>query len=134
MPDPVVTQIDQNRGVGFEDPVWQDETFTAAGAGTTPAGTILARSTASGKLILYVKGGSTDGNGVPVAVLSTDLVAAGAGDVFCRPVVKGQVAKTRLVIAADGDNSNIDKAVQDLLRGIGILVREDINLAVQEGV
>lgn len=100
----------------------QDELLTFGGAGTEPKGTILARATDTGKLIPYVKGGSTNGNGVPKAILEAAAVATGAGDVRVRPIVKGDVSKRRLIIKAAGDSSTVDSVVMDLLRNTGINV------------
>lgn len=115
-----VTSIDLS-GFIVANPEHQNETFEAAGAGTTKARTILARKADDGKLIPYVKGGAANGNGVPVAILENDVVAGGAGDHAIRPIVGGKVRKSALIIAADGDDSNIDGAVRDLLRNVGIL-------------
>ena len=115
-----VTNIDSG-SVLIEGGQFKDDLITFAGEDTFVAGTILARSTASGKLILFVKGGVTDGNGVPVAVLTYDVTATGAGDVAGRALIAGVVNKGRLVIDADGDDSNIDGAVIDDLRNVGIV-------------
>lgn len=100
----------------LETPLFSDELLTVAGAVTLKKGTILARSTATDKLVIFVKGGVTNGNGVPKAVLPEEYVAEGAGDLRVRAIVQGVVNKRRLVIHADGDDSNIDGAVKDQLR------------------
>lgn len=120
MPNLTIANVDTG-SVVLDNASYENDTFTAAGAGTTPAGTILARATSSAKLIPYVKGGSTDGDGIPVAVLSYDVEATAAGDVSIRPLVGGEVRKQRLIIAADGDASNVDKVVEDLLRDYSII-------------
>ena len=97
--------------------------LTFGGAGTKPKGTILARSTATGKMIPYAIGGVTDGNGVPSAVLLHDVTATGAGDVPCDVLTTGQVALERLIVEADGDASNITGAVSDLLRDFAIVTK-----------
>lgn len=102
----------------------QDDVLKFAGAGTVAAGTILARGTSDGKLIPFVKGGSTDGNGVPKAVLTYEVSATGAGDVPVRALVNGTLIRSRLVIAADGDASNVDAAVIDQMRDYGLLVED----------
>lgn len=99
---------------------FSDELLTLAGPMTVAAGTILARDSVSLKLVIYVKGGSTNQNGVPKAVLLTDIVAAGAADFGCRALVKGEVNQNRLIIQADGTAANIDNAVRDQLRAFGI--------------
>lgn len=96
---------------------FRQELVTFTGAGTRVAGTIFARSVANPtKLIDYVKGGSTDGNGIPCAVIVNDLVATGAGDLQANVLISGPVKLKKLVIVADGDSSNIDGVVFDLLR------------------
>jgi len=105
------------------DPVYQDDVVKFAGAGTLLAGTIMARDTTDLKLVPYVKGGATNGNGVPKCVLLDALTAAGAGDVTTRPVISGRLRKGDLVINADGDASNIDAAVEDQLRTFTIIAQ-----------
>lgn len=115
-------------GVIIKNVESQDDTVTFAGADTFAAGTILARDSVSGKLVLFVKGGATNENGIPKAVLTYDLVATGAGDLPARVLIKGDVYKSRLIIDADGDDSNIDAAVKDQLRDYGIVALEATEL------
>jgi hypothetical protein len=115
---------------GAPEPVYRDELVTFAGAATFAAGTILARDSVSLKLVLFVKGGSTNQNGIPKAVLTAPLTAAGAGDVKTRALISGRVRKERLVINADGDDSNIDAAVIDQLRDYDIIPESAQQLAV----
>ena len=112
-----------NRGVWIRDAVFDDDTFLATGAITLTKGTILARETASGKLKAFVKGGA-GGLEIPTAVLDEDLVATGAGDVPCRPLIKAFLRFEKLIIVADGDNSNIDATVRDQLRDYGLIVQD----------
>ena len=114
-----VTNVDHGK-VGLWNLVHVDDTFTAPGAGTTAEGTILARNTASGKLVPYEIGGA-GGNEIPVAVTSYDIVAAGAGDLPVKPIIQGHVRFDKLIVAADGDNSNITPAIRDRLRSFGIV-------------
>lgn len=95
-------------------------TFTAAATGTVKKGTILARDTTTNKLVLYVKGGTTQGNGVPLTVLMSDLVVATTGDKHVRCMTDGIVREDLLVIAADGNASNIDHVERDGLRNFNI--------------
>ncbi len=95
---------------------FEDGAVIFAGADTFAAGTILARHTTNLKFQLYVKGGSTDGDGVPVAILVNESVRTGAGDNNERVAISGTYNENRLIIDADGDNSNIDATVRDLLR------------------
>ena len=103
-----------------------------AGADIYAPGTILARQTTNLKFQLYVKGGSSNGNGVPVGVLVNESVRTGSGDNKERIMMNGEVNENRLIIDSDGDNSNIDATVKDLLRQTGLypvdvqqLARED---------
>lgn len=99
----------------------RDELLTFAGAATVLEGTILARDSVSLLLVPFVKGGVTNENGIPKAVLTYDVTAAGAGDEAVRACVGGKVRKERLIIDADGDGSNIDDAVLDQLRDYAII-------------
>lgn len=99
---------------------FRDDTLTFAGADTFVAGTILARDSVSLKLVPFVKGGVTNQNGIPKAILTYEVTAAGAGDVPVRAAVTGKYRKEELVIDADGDASNVDAAVIDQLRAYGL--------------
>lgn len=105
----------------LESGAFRDDTLTVAAAGTVKAGTILARDSVTGKLVVFEKGGSTNENGIPKAVLTYDVIADAAGDVAIRDMVSGSVRAPLLVIAADGDASNVDDAVMDQLRDYCIL-------------
>lgn len=95
-------------------------TFTAAATGTVLKGTILARDTSTNKLVVYEKGGSTNGNGVPLTVLMSDLEVTATGDNHVRCMTSGVVREDRLVISADGDASNVDHVERDGLRNFSI--------------
>lgn len=99
----------------------RDELLTFAGAATVLEGTILARDSVSLKLVPYVIGGVTNENGIPKAVLTYDVTAAGAGDEAVRAMVGGKVRKERLIVDADGDGSNITDAILDQLRDYAII-------------
>lgn len=111
------------------DPVFDDELITFGGAGTLLAGTILARDSASLKMIPFVKGGSTNEDGIPKALIRDDLTATGAGDLPCRVIISGRVRLSHLVIDADQDNSNVDKAVIDQMRDFTIVTLPTQQLA-----
>ena len=100
---------------------FRDGFLVFAGVATVLEGTILARDSVSLKFVPYVKGGVTNENGIPKAVLTYEVTSTGAGDVAVRPLVEGAVCKERLVIDADGDASNIDAAVLDELRDYSIV-------------
>jgi hypothetical protein len=106
--------------VVMRDPIFKDEPLTFSSAGTVLGGTILARDSSTGKMIPYVKGGSTNDNGVPKAVLTYEVTATSAGDVHTRVAIGGVFNKSRIVINADGDNSNVDNTVLDAMRLYGL--------------
>jgi hypothetical protein len=116
----MVRTVVDTGSVEIEGGEFRDELITFAGADTLAPGTILARDSVSLKLVIFVKGGSTNENGIPKAVLTHEVVATGAGDRPCRALVKGSVKKERLIIDADGNDSNIDGKVLDQLRDYGI--------------
>ena len=61
---PNITITDVNVGsIAKRDEEFKDELLTLAGADTSAAGTILARDSVSLKLVLFGKGGVTNGNG-----------------------------------------------------------------------
>lgn len=129
MPDPIITNNDAD-GLVVGMTEYESETITFAGAGTLVSGTILARDSVSLKLVPFVKGGVTNENGIPKAVLRGDLTAAGAGDKTCRVIVMSEGLRfSKMVIDADGDNSNIDKAVEDQLRDYGIKISTTTQLS-----
>jgi len=119
MSNMTVTDIDTG-DVELDESEFEDGVINFSGADTLVRGTILARHTGTLKWQIYVKGGSSNGNGTPQGVLSHELVATGSGDLPLRAMIKGTVNTRRLVIDADGDASNIDATVRDLLRAHGI--------------
>jgi hypothetical protein len=124
------TQIDLSNVI-LQDAKFRDELLTFAGAGTVAAGTILARDSVSLKLVPFVKGGSTNENGIPKAIVTYDVTAAGAGDVAIRAGVSGAYRAEELIIDADGDASNVDGAVLDQLRAYGLtpIDVQELNIA-----
>jgi hypothetical protein len=114
-------------GTSYED---RDELIAFGGAGTLLAGTILARDSVSLKMIAFVKGGATNGNGVPKGIILYPVTAAGAGDVKSRVVIRADARKERLVIDADASDTNIDAAVIDQLRTFGITPVNTQQLAI----
>lgn len=120
MSNVIVTNNKVNSLVVWE-PVFSDELITFTGAATLLPGTILARDTATLKLVPFEKGGTTNGNGIPNSVLLNELTATGAGDLPERPIIEGRLRAALLVIDADGDASNVDATVLDQLRTYGII-------------
>lgn len=118
MGDPIIVNND-NGSVILEGQADRFDTYTAP-AGITLSGTILARLTATSKLVPFVKGGA-GGNEIPVAVLTYELDGGGGGDVEITSFVSGKVNQNRLVIAADGDATNVDDVVKDQLQDYGIV-------------
>jgi len=112
------------------DAEFDDGLLTFAGAGTVIEGTIVARDSVSLKFVPYVIGGLTNENGIPKAVLTYDVVAAGAGDEAIRAMVAGRVRAERLVVNADGDASNITDAILDQLRDYGIVAQSVTELNI----
>lgn len=121
-----VTNVDIGNVI-LKDGEFRDDLLTFTGAATVKEGTILARDSVSGKLVPFVKGGATNENGIPKAVLTYDVTATGAGDVAIRDMVSGSVRAQRLVIDADGDGSNVDAVVLDQLRDYSL-----VSIDVQE--
>jgi hypothetical protein len=107
--------------VAIKDAIFLDEVVNFSGGDTYAAGTIMARHSGNNKLIPFVKGGNSNGNGIPKAVLTYPVERANAGDVTARALVRGHVNRDRLIIDADGDGSNIDDVVLDQLRAYGIV-------------
>jgi len=133
MGDPITITNNDLGSVLIEEHQSEDAAVIFAGTDTYAEGTILARFTTAGanfgKLQLYAKGGSSNGNGVPQAILTYELSRTGAGDKQARVVTAGKFNKKRLVIDADGDDSNVDAVVLDLLREHGMLCEESQQLS-----
>ena len=125
-----ITNNDLNSPI-LQDADFRDELITFAGADILAPGTILARDSVSLKLVIFVKGGTTNENGIPKAILTYEVEATGAGDVPVRAAVAGKYRKEKLVIDADGDDSNIDNAVIDQLRDYGLtpINVDELNIA-----
>lgn len=99
------------------DALYDDDILASAGADELAAGTILARTTATGKLGLFDPAGA-GGLEIACCVLANALSIAGAGDVAVRPIIGGTVNADRLVI---DDGTTITKAHLDQLRARSIV-------------
>ena len=121
-----ITNVDVG-SVILQEGQFRDDLLTLGGAVTVLEGTILARDSVSLKLVPFVKGGVTNENGIPKAILTYEIITTGAGDVAIRDMVSGSVRAQRLIIDADGDASNIDAAVLDQLRDYSL-----VSIDVQE--
>lgn len=121
MANKVITNVDLGNVI-LKNGSFRDDLLTFAGAGTILEGTILARDTATGKLIPYVKlfPPVADEN-IAKAIITYEVTAAGAGDEAVRAGIAGEYRKERLVIDADGDASNVDNLVMDQLRDTSLI-------------
>lgn len=126
----MIRTVIDNGPILIEGGEFLSDTLTLAGADDIAPGTILARDSVSNKLVLYVKGGSTNNNGIPKVVLLERVISTGAGDKPVNACVKAdKISFDRLIIDADGTNANIDAAVIDQLRDYGINVTKSKQLA-----
>ena len=118
-------QNNKTRGIVLWEPVHEDAVAVFGGAATWPAGSVLGKVTASGKYARFAPG-AADGSEVPIAVLSQEVEAAGAGDVAIRPLIAGRVRAGDLV-------NNVDAALTapqiDQLRGYSIIALGTTQLA-----
>jgi len=131
MPDPIITNNDSSELV-LGDDFYKNDIFTAGGAATFKKGMILARDSVTGKLVVFVKGGVTQENDIPKTVLPFEVVAAGAGDITVRVFTTARLRKDKLVINADGDDSNVDAVVIDELRDYGIFSEDVTELNIPD--
>lgn len=123
-----ITNVNQG-GIVIGDAEYDAALLTHAGAGTIAAGTILGRITASGKFVVYASGAS-DGSEIPVAVLTIDSVATGAGDLAIRPLIGGRVKTSKII---DPNTSTVPtKAVQDAIRSYGIVCIDTDEINIQD--
>lgn len=120
MPNPTSTAVDQGF-IALGDNEFRDESVKFAGAATLLAGCIMARDTGDGTLVPFVIGGVAAGNGIPDSVLTEPLVATGAGNLPFRALISGRVNKSRLVVNADGNATNITGAIEATLRARNIV-------------
>jgi hypothetical protein len=104
-------------GIVIFGATFENETLTATGAATWPAGAVLGRVTASGKLVRFAPAAS-DGSEVPLAVLTVPVEFTAAGDRAERPAISGQVRREDLVDAA---GTALTQAAIDELRGFTLV-------------
>jgi hypothetical protein len=76
---------------------------------------------ASNKLVPFALAGA-GGAQIPIGILSADAERAGAGDLAVRMQIRGTWNKKRLIIALDGNDTNVTAPVRDALRRVGITV------------
>jgi hypothetical protein len=109
-------------------------TVTAPGGGSTDFATsdVVTMTTTAQTgtpLVLYDIDG-TNGAQVPVAILPYEVVMTGGGSVACSALVGGVVRKDKLVIDADGDDTNVNDHVMDLLANAGFTVQLNTDVSV----
>lgn len=90
--------------------------------------TFSAAVVANDKWVPFAVGGVA-GAGKARGVLTYDITATGAGDLGADVLIGGDVRFDKLVIDADGDNSNVGQAVRDQLRDYGINVLDSNDLS-----
>jgi len=120
MPNATIDTNYYANAIALNRSLCRDEVLVFSGAAKLLKGTILGRVTASGKLRPYAAG-NNDGSQNPIAVLTYEVEALGAGDISARCLIDGEVNRNRLVIAADGNGNNITPALLDQLRDYGIV-------------
>jgi hypothetical protein len=125
-----ITELDLG-SVVYEAGEFRDDELTFSAAATVAAGTILARDSSTLKLVPYVKGGTTNENGIPKAIMTYDVTADAAGDEPVRPMISGKVRAEKLIIDADGDATNVDASVLDALRNYSLIAVDisELNIA-----
>lgn len=104
-------------GIVIFGATFENNTLTATGAETWPAGAVLGRVTASGKLVRF-DATENDGSEVPLAVLTVPVEFTAAGDRAERPAISGQVRREDLVDAA---GAALTQAAIDELRGFTLV-------------
>jgi hypothetical protein len=122
-----VVNHDLNDG-RIADGVFEDQTFYSAGADTYLDNTLVALDTSTLNLVPYVKGGSTNGNGVVYGVMTKGITVGATSSTPIRVMVGGRMVKDKVVIHADGDASNIDNAVKILCHDKGLALVDSLNL------
>lgn len=121
-------------GTGTCDLTWDTAVDGSGESGVVKDNTLVALDTSTLKMVPYVKGGSTNGNGVVYGVLTNGFTAAASGDTKVR-IMTGPGAKFRkdkVVIHADGDSTNIDNAVKLLCLDKGINLIDSTSLHVAD--
>ncbi len=111
----------------LSDGVFRTEVFTAPGADTFTKGLLLARLTASGKLVPY-KAAQSDGSEFPLALLAEELITAGGGDTTLRVLLSGTVREDQLLVYTGGSPVAPDSEELSLLHDYGIIGLPDREL------
>ena len=124
----------KTNGMVVWEPVYQDETLTAAGALTYPAGTALGRITTGAKLTHYASTpvAGAEGSEVIVAVLANDVTFAGAGDAPIRALISGRVRASDITAWNSGTPAPLAISEKEMLRDMTIIVQETEQLTSQD--
>lgn len=112
-------------GLSIWDPIFEDDILIDAGGETYPAGTLLGRLTASGKLTKY-ESGNSDGSEIPLAILFNETVLVAATDTPFRPIISGRLRRGDLIAVGVGA---ITQAEADALRNFTIIPLSTTQLA-----
>lgn len=112
----MTTNVNVDLGyVVVRDGEFEDGTLVTPGETTFQPGLILARDSVSGDFVPFVVGGDTNENGIPKAVLGSEIVRApsGSGNEPCRVVIGGSVNVERIFTAAADPITDV---IRDALR------------------
>lgn len=117
-------------GTGTADLTWDTPVAGTGESGVVLDNTLLALDTSTLKLVPYVKGGSTNGNGVVYGVLTQGITATASGDTAVRVALGPglKLLKAKTIIQADAASTNIDATVKALCLDKGINLIESTNL------
>lgn len=111
---------------------FQPDELTVPANTTYKEGTILARSSATEKLVAFVDGGVTAENGIPKTVLSYDVEndTSAPLDVPVRVAVEGKVRKPRLRIHPAITDAGVTRVIEDQLRVYKIIPTNTSDLSM----
>lgn len=112
-------------GVVIAGAIFADKTVAVTGAGTWPAGAVLATRASDGRMVRYNPGGA-GGAEIPTAVLTQDLTHSATGNFAQRVLVAGQVRASKLVTSTEAALSD---AQIDSLRSYGIIAQNVAELS-----
>ena len=117
-------------GTGTADLTWDTAVAGTGDSGVVSDNTLVALNTSTLKLVPYVKGGSTNGNGAVYGVITQGFTATATGDTAVRVAIGPglRLLKDKTVIHADAAATNIDAAVKLLCVQVGINLVESTNL------
>lgn len=111
----------------LSDGVFKSQVFTAPGADTFAKGTLLARLTATGKLVPY-EAAQSDGSEIPLALLAEELIVGSGGDTTLRVFLSGTVREDQLLVYTGGSPVAPDSVELSLLHDYGIIGLDDREL------